>query len=684
MKKIFLGFIAIFVSLTLFAAPRTVEQAATIAAQFTNQQPQLRKMHKAPRTAASMRLAHKALQNNSQEAAFYVFNQENEKGFVIVSADDRTAEEVLGYTERGSFDIEKINPNLRWWLDRYAKEITVLQTVDDSEFIDEPAARKAVQVTAIPNLLVNQNGVEITWYQEAPYYNFCPIDQRDNTRSLTGCVATAASQIMYKWRHPAQGTGSHSYTWYDCKDDYCTQYWTKTLSANFGETTYDWDNMLPAYEGVSSTAAQKNAVATLMYHAGVACDMMYGGDETGGSGAWTDDMGDGLKNYFGYDYDKFITTYSEEDYPNNVRASVPAEFSVPVSQFITYFNADLEAGRPILMGGDSQNSGGHEFVCCGRDAQNKFYINWGWEGSCNGYFTLTSLNPSRYNFSENIDAIIGLRPATTPVEPFNVTWMANGTQFTTTTSTGKVVLPVNDPVNCSENRVFTGWTATADYSSATTAPTYVKAGDAVEEGAIFYAVYADVTGEGGGSSFDGNTSGAYKLYADVNGTKHYATSVNNSKLQSTTDEAGATTFTFTAVNGGFTIFNGSKYIKHSSGTNISAVNEAYTWTITAGEKGTWRINSQTSGRALIFRTGEYNVFGGYATSNISATGTEYFDVEIGNQSAASYSNYSTVCGGGSALENTVVTPKAVKVIENGQLIIIRENEKYSIFGQKIQ
>lgn len=683
MKRFFAGLLAMMVSVSMFAAPRTPEQAAEIAAQFTNQKPQLRMMHKAPRTAATMRLAHKALQNKSEEAAYYVFNQEGNNGFVIVSADDRTAEEVLGYSEKGSFNIEKINPNFRWWLDRYAEEITALQSMDDSEF-EIATPRKATQVTAIAPLLVNQDGIEITWYQETPYNNLCPIDELDNTRSFTGCVATAASMVMYKWRWPAQGTGSSSYVWENCTAyDYygnCTNTKSKTLSANYGETTYDWDNMLPAYEGRSSSAAQKSAVATLMYHAGVSSEMQYGGDEAGGSGTWTDNMAYALTTYFGYEVDKFITMYSRAQY-GDAHPGVTAEYSVTKNQFKTYFNADLEAGRPIIMGGEN-SQGGHEFVCDGRDADNKFHINFGWEGEGNGYYTLTALGPSGSQFSNNLDAIIGIRPATSPVEPFDVTWMANGTLFTTTSSTGQVVLPTTDPVACSENRVFVGWTASADYSSATTAPTYVQAGDAVQEGAIFYAVYADVTGEGGGSSFDGRTSGAYKIYANVNGTKYYATSVSNSKLQSTSDEADATTFTLTAVEGGFTINNGSKYIKHSSGTNISAVNDPYIWTITAGEYGTWRVNSQTENRALIFRASTYNVFGGYATSNVN--GTEYFDLEIGDSGSASYSNYSTICGGGSAIENTFVTPKAIKVIENGQIIIIRDNEKYSIFGQKIQ
>ena len=413
MKKIFLGFIALLVSLTLFAAPRTAEQAAAIAAQFTNQQPQLRQLHKSARTATTMRLAHKALQNDSQDAAFYVFNQEGNKGFVIVSADDRTVEDVLGYTDKGSFDSEHINPNLRWWLQRYTDEITGMQTLDETELINERKARKATQVTAITPLLKNAAGQEITWYQEAPYWNYCPIDQRDNTRCLTGCVATATSAIMYKWRHPAQGHGTHSYTWNDCKDDNCNRYWEVPMSSNFDTVTYQWDNLLPSYciyeeERPGVTQAQRNAVASLMYNVGIAANMQYGGTANGGSGAWTDEMAYGLQKYFDYEFDKFITMYSQNDY--GTAAVSPAEYSVTKTKIAEYFNADLEAGRPILMGGEGD--GGHEFVCDGRDSYGKFHINFGWEGDGNGYYTLTSLGPSGSRFSNNLDALIGLRPKT--------------------------------------------------------------------------------------------------------------------------------------------------------------------------------------------------------------------------------------------------------------------------------
>ena len=696
MKKIFLGFLALLVSATLFAAPRTVEEAAEIAAQFTNNQPQLRKAHKAPRKAANMRLAHKALQNNSENAAFYVFNQENENGFIIVSADDRTADEVLGYTENGSFDANNINPNLRFWLNRYAEEITVLQTIDDSEFIAEPQARKAVQVTAIPNLLVNAAGQEITWYQEAPYNNYCPIDQRDNTRSLTGCVATATSAIMYKWQHPAQGQGTHTYTWKDCKNDNCDQYWTKTVTSNFDTVTFNWSNMLPAYEGVSATAAQKKAIASLMYNVGVAANMQYGGDANGGSGAWTDEMAYGLQNYFDYEFDKFITMYSQSGY--GTAAVTPAEYSVSRDQFTTYFNTDLEAGRPILMGGEDSDGGGHEFVCSGRDANNKFYINWGWEGSGNGYFAISSLKPTgtTYNFSSNLDALIGLRPKTAPVDPFDITWMANGTQFTTTTSTGKVVLPTTNPAAC-DGKVFVGWCNQANYSNATTAPTFVKAGDAVESGAIFYAVFATKETAGAGEAnwtlvTDASTLAAGDLLVMACTSKGATAGDISSQIMASVTSTfgdneisslgdGTVQFTLGGSAGAWTLSNGNKKLGATAVKKVAWDSGTQTWSISiSGGDATIQNGTESYGRFLYNATSPR-----FTTYTSNATSSMLLPQLYRKGAGATYSNYSTTCeNSGTDVENVELAPGTRKIIYNGKVYILREGRTYTLTGQEIK
>ena len=412
MRKTLLG-IFLALAVAVMAGQRSPEQAAAIAAQFTNEQPQLRLLHKAPRTAATMRLVHQAKRNNSEEAAYYVFNQENKNGFVIVSADDRTAKDVLIYSTEGAFNPETVNPHFQWWLQRFTDEISSIE--GEAEMSMAPQIEPAK--SPIAPLLKNQDGEEITWYQEAPYYNYCPIDRLDNTRCLTGCVATAASMVMYKWRWPEKGVGTSSYTWHDCLEtDWwgnCRNSYDTILSANYGETTYQWDNMLPSYANAypKPSGTQKAAVAKLMYHVGVSSEMEYGGNTTGGSGALLDYLAYGLMTHFRYRVTKFLTMYSKYYY-GEAHDSVPAEYNVTVDKFTTYFNAELEAGRPIVMGGRDSSSGGHAFVCDGRDNDGRYHINWGWEGDGNCYTTLTTLQPDgeSYKFNEGIDAVLGIEP----------------------------------------------------------------------------------------------------------------------------------------------------------------------------------------------------------------------------------------------------------------------------------
>ena len=55
----------------------------------------------------------------------------------------------------------------------------------------------------------------------------------------------------------------------------------------------------------------------------------------------------------------------------------------------------------------------------------------------------------------------------------------------------------------------------------------------------------------------------------------------------------------------------------------------------------------------------------------------------GGGSAATYSGYTTTCAGAStALEQTEEQPVVRKIIRNGQLLIIRDGEIYTITGIK--
>lgn len=396
MKKRVIIWIWVLMPLGMMAAERSVGEAVRLAAEFMNEQVARSPKRNGAGEVSSFALSHTCSKLNSEVPAYYVLNQTDGQGFAVVSADDRT-EDVLMYSEEGSLDMETANPNLLFWL-KYLQEQISAADDENGYSSEEKRARKATNVTAISPLLVTKKGANILWDQEKPYYNQCP--KYSGSYCMTGCVATATAQVMCMWQHPVKGKGSHSYT---------TQSYKIKVEQDFSAVTFDWNNMLGTYKSVSATTDQQNAVAWLMRCCGVACDMDYSPD---GSGSYTDRMAYGLMTYFDYTFDKFVTMYSRAGYGTPAIPTNKCQFSAKTEDFVTYFNKDLEAGRPIIMGGEDGPDGGHEFVCDGRDASGNFHINWGWNGSSNCYCALTALKPksTSYDFSTNIDALIGLRP----------------------------------------------------------------------------------------------------------------------------------------------------------------------------------------------------------------------------------------------------------------------------------
>lgn len=158
---------------------------------------------------------------------------------------------------------------------------------------------------------------------------------------------------------------------------------------------------------------------------------------------------------------------------------------------------------------------------------------------------------------------------------------------------------------------------------------------------------AAAAGEGGGESSGGYilvnslsdiTTGQYVVAAKV-GDNYYAMSntfaskINGTEISvngATISESAATGYVVTITKSGskYTIHSGTSYLKYGSGTNLAKTNDSYDWTISTGTLGSFRVESSTSGRGLIFRASTYNQFGGYATSNVKDTGAEYYDVEL--------------------------------------------------------
>lgn len=194
----------------------------------------------------------------------------------------------------------------------------------------------------------------------------------------------------------------------------------------------------------------------------------------------------------------------------------------------------------------------------------------------------------------------------------------------------------NTTGTCQEKHYhFAGWVAAADKEDP---EGHLVELDGNASNTTYYAVWEKQDGEG--STFDNSAGGDFYIYATVSGTNYYATSISSNKLQKTTNIAEATKFTFTKISDGvYSIYDGSNYLYNTSsrGTDLATRASSFSWTISAGSYGSWRVIGNT--RALAYRASTYNYFGAYVTGNID--GTEYFDVEIG--SAISYTDPITSC-----------------------------------------
>lgn len=232
---------------------------------------------------------------------------------------------------------------------------------------------------------------------------------------------------------------------------------------------------------------------------------------------------------------------------------------------------------------------------------------------------------------------------------YTVTWDVNGDPSVKTqvAEGSKPTFPA-PPASCDdESDTFYGWsTATWDgkIDDINGKEIYTSANDmpAVNGAVTYYAVFA-TKGTGGGTAFDGTSGGDFKIYALVGEEKKYLKGTGT-KI-SPVGESEATEYTFTKISDGvFSIKTGTTYLIYASSTDLGTSNSAYSWTISKGTKGSWRIAStNTTTRGIVYRAGTTNQFGGYALSNITLNGTEYYDVEIGGGSSVSYSGYITTC-----------------------------------------
>lgn len=339
-------------SLSLWAGPISREAAGRIAAQFVRVSP-ISELRQADAEAKA-------------DAAYYIFNDIDRDGFVIVSGDDALPP-VLGYSGTGRLHEGRMPVQLAALLRQYEQRVQALRSGAAFAMMGDRKIPKRYPKVIKEPLLTSE------WDQGAPYNMMTPKND-DGQGAVTGCVATAMAQLMYYHRWPLQGTGTQTYQPPFERDNGKPYY--PEQHVDFSKSRYDWDNMLDQYwdedENALGNPTQRKAIAKLMYDVGVGVKMMYQPNEEG-SGAWTTDAAIALRTFFGYDARLIYRLHNNALYLETIRQ-------------------ELDQDRPLFMAGGSIG-GAHAWILDGYDENGFVHVNWGWGGASNGYYDLNLMNP---------------------------------------------------------------------------------------------------------------------------------------------------------------------------------------------------------------------------------------------------------------------------------------------------
>ncbi len=313
------------------------------------------------------------VENN--DTLYYILNDTINKGFVIVSADKR-AWPILGYSTEGSFNEKKQPEAFTAWMENRKKEI---ESIKRNNLQPGSTTVASWQNLSLKSASTSSTSVEpllkTKWGQGCYYNEMCPSDGRSSYcgHVPTGCVATAVAQIMKYWNYPTKGKGSNSYL--------SSSY--GTIMADFGATTYQWSQMPNELTG------QNEAVATLMYHCGVATNMDYSLCSSA-----TNLLPSVMVDLF--DYSSNIKRINRKDYTTN--------------EWTTLLKSELDLSHPIYYSTKLPSETSHALVCDGYQGEDFFHFNWGWEGANDGYYYLESLNADSQTFDGSPSAILKITP----------------------------------------------------------------------------------------------------------------------------------------------------------------------------------------------------------------------------------------------------------------------------------
>lgn len=371
MRRTILSWLAFFNAILIFAQNVTPDEAEQVAKQF------LYGIETKSAEQVVKRVAARGVAVDSSVNPVYIFNKNDEHGFVIVSG-SKQCQPVLAYSNRNAFTLENIPPNLEEWLSQMMSCISEFQRSGDTDAPEHPkwaAFRSSYSVSSSTPVIQYETA---EWSQDSPYNDLCPTINGE--KCLTGCTATALAILMRYYKHPLYGHGyTDSYEYVNEKGG------RVTIDSESLNERFNWDQM-PLKNPTSWTQENKKSVSRLIYLCALMCQVEFGIDVSIG---YIDIGHKSLHENLDYDKSSLFhlrVWYTEE-------------------QWQEIICKNLKDIGPLLYSARSGEDG-HSFVIDGYDSDSMYHINWGWGGNSNGYFAF----PGFLSFKYNHRAALGVRP----------------------------------------------------------------------------------------------------------------------------------------------------------------------------------------------------------------------------------------------------------------------------------
>lgn len=208
-----------------------------------------------------------------------------------------------------------------------------------------------------------------SWHQSTPFNNMCPI-MAEGKHSAAGCGAVAVGQILNYYKLPSNGYG---------------RVVNNGKEIDISNIRIDWDNILNEYKAGQYNNSEAEAIANLIYLAGLSIGMKYGSSSTpapyGG-------MISGLQHHL------HISPKSRYLHRRNYSTT----------EWKRLIDQQLALGYPVIYRGSYRDldnkDNGHIFVIDGKNADGLYHVRFGQTAkSYDKYIDLDYINQSN---GENI------------------------------------------------------------------------------------------------------------------------------------------------------------------------------------------------------------------------------------------------------------------------------------------